>query len=139
MYSPNYDIKTYYFNAIKTALPTAAVFKNYVPKDLNTDNYFLISNVQNVDYPSINKHDVKAFVTVGIYTREISENTALTLEDMAAALFSIFPTPQSYPVISGYQVCSVTLESDNELTVNMDSGNIYINRQIVFSHILNKQ
>lgn len=119
-------------------LPDVAVFKNYVPNQFETDNYVLISSVQNTDYPSINKHDVKAFITIGIYTRAVPENDGLTVEDIADAILGLYPTPQSYPDITGYQVCSVQLESDQELTVSLDAGNTYINRQIIFSHILNK-
>lgn len=138
MYNANKILKTSYYTAIKGVLPSVAVFKNYVPNQLETDNYVLISNVQNIDYPSINKHDVKAFITIGIYTRAISENDGLTADTIADAIFSLYPTPQSYPSITGYQVCSVALESDNEVTVSLDSGNTYVNRTIIFSHILNK-
>jgi hypothetical protein len=138
MYNANRILKKSYQTAIKAVLPSVAVFKNYVPNQLEADNYVLITDVQNTDYPSINKHDVKAFITIGIYTRAVSENDGLNVEDIADAIFSIYPTPQSYPSITGYQVCSVQLESDNELTVSLDSGNTYINRQIIFSHILNK-
>jgi hypothetical protein len=138
VYNPNADIKTHYYTALKAALPSAQVFKNYVPNQLITDNYYLISNIQNTDASTINKNDVKCFITIGIYTRAQSENDGLTMEEMADAVFSLYPTPQSYPSIDGYQVCSIALESDNELTVSLDSGNVYVNRQIIFSHILNK-
>ena len=138
MYNANRILKTKYYTSIKAVLPDLAVFKNYVPNQLEADNYVLISSVQNTDYPSINKHDVKAFITIGIYTRAVPENDGLNVEDIADAIFSLYPTPQSYPDITGYQVCSVQLESDQELTVSLDAGNTYINRQIIFSHILNK-
>lgn len=138
MFNPNAILKTTYRNAIRAVLPTTPVHKNYVPNDLKTDAYVLISNVQNVDYSNINKHSVKAFVTIGIYTRTVTENDGLTCDDIATAILGLYPTPQSYPTITGYQVASVILESDNELTVPLDSGNIYINRTITFSHILNK-
>lgn len=138
MYNASGILKTKYFTSIKAVLPSLAVFKNYVPNQLVADNYVLISNVQQTDYSNINKHDVKAFVTLSIYTRAVPENEGLTMEDIADAIFSLYPTPQSYPQITGYQVCSLQLESDNELTVDLDSGNTYINRTITFSHILNK-
>jgi len=140
MYNASRILKTYYYTAIKAALPSLVVYKNYVNNQVapDTNNYVLLSNVQQTDYPSINKHDVKAFITIGIYTRAVPENDGLTLEDIADAIFSLYPTPQSYPDITGYQVCSVQLESDNELTVSLDAGNTYINRTIIFSHILNK-
>ena len=138
MYNPNRILKTKYYTSIKAVLPSVAVFKNYVPNQLETDNYVLISSVQNTDYPSISKHDVKAFITIGIYTRAAPENDGLNVEDIADAILGLYPTPQSYPDVTGYQVCSVQLESDQELTVSLDAGNIYINRQIIFSHILNK-
>ena len=102
------------------------------------DNYVLISNIQQQNYSNINKHDIKAFVTIGIYTRAIAENEGLNVDSIADAILGLYPNPQSYPLITGYQVCSLQLESDNELTVTLDSGNTYINRQIIFSHILNK-
>ena len=138
MYNASGHLKTKYYTSIKAVLPTVAVFKNYVPNQLETDNYVLISNVQQTDYSNINKHDVKAYITIGIYTRAVPENDGIGLEQIADAIFSLYPTPQSYPDITGYQVCSVQLESDNELTVSLDSGNTYINRTIIFSHILNK-
>jgi hypothetical protein len=138
MYNASGILKTKYYTSIKAALPSVAVFKNYVPNQLTADNYVLISNVQQVDYSNISKHDVKAFITIGIYTRAVPENDGIGMEDIADAIFSLYPTPQSYPDITGYQVCSLQLESDNELTVSLDSGNTYINRSITFSHILNK-
>jgi hypothetical protein len=138
MYNASGILKTKYYTSIKAALPSVAVFKNYVPNQLTADNYVLISNVQQVDYSNINKHDVKAFITIGIYTRTVPENDGIGMEDIADAIFGLYPTPQSYPQITGYQVCSLQLESDNELTVSLDSGNTYINRSITFSHILNK-
>ena len=138
MYNASGILKTKYYTSIKAALPSVAVFKNYVPNQLTADNYVLISNVQQVDYSNINKHDVKAFITIGIYTRAVPENDGIGMEDIADAIFALYPTPQSYPQITGYQVCSLQLESDNELTVSLDSGNTYINRSITFSHILNK-
>jgi hypothetical protein len=138
MYNANPIFKTFYYTAIKNAIDGVGVFKDYVPNELNTDTYFLISNVQNTDHSSVNKHDVKAFVTIGIYTRSSVENSGATMQQMADALFSLYPTPQSYPEIEGYQVCSMDVESDNELSVSLDSGNVYLNRQIIFSHILNK-
>jgi hypothetical protein len=119
-------------------LPSVAVFKNYVPNQFVTDNYVLISGVQNTNAGGINKDNYKAFITIGIYTRAVSENDGITCDDIADAIFSLYPDPQSYPVMDGYQVCSVYKESDNELTITLDSGNILINRQIIFSHILNK-
>ena len=138
MYNANRILKTSYYTSIKAVLPDVAVFKNYVPNQLETDNYVLISNVQQVDYSNMSKHDVKAFITVGIYTKAVPENDGLSMEDIADAILGLYPTPQSYPLITGYQVCSLQLESDNELTVSLDSGNTYINRTITFSHILNK-
>lgn len=138
MYSANSILKTKYYTSIKAVLPDIAVFKNYVPNQLETDNYVLISNVQQVDASTINKHDVKAFVTIGIYTRSVPENDGLTVDTIADAIFSIYPDPQSYPQITGYQVSSLQLESDNELTVSLENGNTYINRTLIFSHILNK-
>ena len=119
-------------------MPDLAVFKNYVPNELIADNYVLISEVQQTDYSTINKHNVKAFVTIGIFTRAVPENEGLNVESIADAILGLYPNPQSYPLITGYQVCSLQLESDNELTVSLDSGNTYINRTIIFSHILNK-
>ena len=138
MYNAAGILKTKYYTSIKAVLPSLAVFKNYVPNQLETDNYVLISNVQQQDYSNMQKHDVKAFITIGIYTRAVPENSGLGMEEIADAIFSLYPTPQSYPDITGYQVCSVQLESDNELTVSLDAGNTYINRTITFSHILNK-
>lgn len=138
MYNANAIIKTYYYNAIKTALPGASVFKNYVPNELKADAYYLISNVQNVNRDTINKHNVTIFVTIGIYTRATTENSGITCDEMADALFTLFPDPQTRPDVDGYQVCTAVLESDNELTLDFDNGNNYINRQIIFSHILNK-
>jgi len=138
LYNANRILKTSYYTSIKAVLPDVAVFKNYVPNQLETDNYVLISNVQQVDYSNMSKHDVKAFITVGIYTKAVPENDGLSMEDIADAILGLYPTPQSYPLITGYQVCSLQLESDNELTVSLDSGNTYINRTITFSHILNK-
>lgn len=138
MYNANKLIKNYYYAALKAAMPSAGVFKDYVPNELRTDAYYLISNVQNINRDTINKHDVTIFVTIGIYTRAGSENDGLTTDSMATALVGLFPTPQSYPVINGYQVASAVRESDNELTVDLDNGNIYLNRQIIFSHILSQ-
>lgn len=138
MYNAAGILKTKYFTSIKAVLPLVAVFKNYVPNQLETDNYVLISNVQQQDHSNISKHDVKAFITIGIYTRAVPENDGLNVDTIADAILSLYPTPQSYPQITGYQVCSLQLESDNELTVSLDSGNTYINRTIIFSHILNK-
>ena len=138
MYNAANILKTKYYTSIKAVLPSLAVFKNYVPNEFIADNYVLISNVQQVDYSNIIKHNIKAFVTIGIYTRAIAENEGLNVDSIADAIFSLYPNPQSYPIITGYQVCSLQLESDNELTVTLDSGNTYINRQIIFSHILNK-
>ena len=138
MYNANSILKTKYYTSIKAVLPSVAVFKNYVPNQLETDNYVLISNVQQTDYSNMSKHDVKAFVTIGIYTKAVPENEGLNVDTIADAILGLYPTPQSYPQITGYQVCSVQLESDNELTVSLDSGNTYINRTIIFSHILNK-
>ena len=138
MYNASSTLKTKYYTSIKAVLPDLAVFKNYVPNELIADNYVLISEVQQTDYSAINKHNVKAFVTIGIYTRAVPENEGLNVESIADAILGLYPDPQSYPTITGYQVCSLQLESDNELTVSLDSGNTYINRTIIFSHILNK-
>lgn len=138
MYNANSILKTKYYTSIKSVLPAIPVFKNYVPNQLEADAYVLISNVQQTDYSNMSKHDVKAFITIGIYTRVVSENNGLLVDSIADAIFSLYPTPQSYPQIAGYQVCSVQLETDNELTVSLDSGNTYIYRTITFSHILNK-
>lgn len=138
MYNAAAAIKTKYFTSIKAVLPLVAVFKNYVPAQMETDNYVLISSVQQQDATTIAKNDVKAFVTIGIYTRAVPENDGLNVDTIADAIFSLYPTPRSYPQITGYQVCSVQLESDAELTITMDAGNIYINRTIIFSHILNR-
>jgi hypothetical protein len=137
MYNANAILKTFYYTSLKNVL-AVPVFKNYVPNELKADAYVLISNIQNTDASTINKNNYKAFVTIGIYTRTIVENNGITCDSIADDIFSIYPTPQSYPQIEGYQVGSVNKESDNELTVSLDSGNVYINRQIIFSHILNK-
>lgn len=140
MYNASRILKTYYYTAIKALLPSVVVFKNYVVNQIadSTDAYVLLSNVQHTDYSNINKHDVKAFITINIYTRAVPENDGLTLESIAETISGMYPTPQSYPSISGYQVCSIQYEGYNELTANLDSGNTYLNGQIIFSHILNK-
>jgi hypothetical protein len=137
MYSASGILKTEYFTALKSVLPNVAVFKNYVPNQLETNEYVLISNVQQTDESVISKNNIKAFVTIGIYTGAVTENGGQTVDTIADAIYSLYPTPQSYPELPGYQVCSVQLESDNELTVSLDSGSIFINRTIIFSHILN--
>ncbi len=136
MYNANGILKTSYFLSIKSVLPDVAVFKNYVPKQLIADNYVLITDVQNVDAGSKNIDMYKVFVTIGIYTRAIAENNGLDVDTIASAIFSLYPTPQSFPVIDGYNVTTWNKESDNEITVSLDSGNTYINRIIIFSHIL---
>lgn len=138
MYNANAILKTKYYTSIKAVLPDVAVFKNYVPNQLETDNYILITDVQNTDAGSKNIDMYKAFITIGIYTRAISENEGLTVDSIADAIFSLYPTPQSFPVIDGYNLTTWNKESDNEITVNLDSGNTYINRIIIFSHILQK-
>jgi hypothetical protein len=138
MYSASGILKTEYFTALKSVLPGVAVFKNYVPNQLETDSYVLISNVQQTDESVISKNNVKAFVTIGIYTGAVTENDGQTVDTIADAIFSLYPTPQSYPQLPGYQVCSIGLESDQELTVSLDNGMVFMNRTIIFSHILNK-
>lgn len=139
MYNANGILKTTYYQDLKAVIPAGVgVFKNYVPNQLECDNYVLISNVQQQDASAISKHNVKAFVTISIYTGAITENAGQTLESIADAVFSLYPTPQSYPQLPGYQVCSIGLESDNELTVNLGDGMVFVNRTIIFSHILNK-
>ena len=139
MYNASGILKTKYFTSLKAVLADdVGVFKNYVPNDLATDSYVLISDVQQTDYSTINKHNVKAFITIGIYTKAIPENSGVAMEAIADAIFSLYPTPQSYPTLSGYQVCSLQLESDNELTVDLGNSITFINRTIIFSHILNK-
>lgn len=140
MYNASRILKTYYYQAIKALLPDVAVFKNYVVNQVadSTNAYVLLSGVQHTDYSNINKHDVKAFITISIYTRAITENNGLTLEQIAETISGMYSTPQDYPSITGYQVCSIQFEGYNELTVDLDSGNTYVNGQITFSHILNK-
>jgi hypothetical protein len=138
MYNASGILKTTYFTQLKTVLPNIAVFKNYVPNQLVTDVYVLISNAQQTDASAISKNNFKAFITIGIYTGPVTENTGQMLETIADAIYSLYPTPQSYPDLPGYQVCSVQAESDNELTVNLDNGAVFMNRTIIFSHILNK-
>lgn len=137
MYNANGILKTYYVNAIKAVLPGLVVRKNYVENQAaNTNSYVLVSSVQNTDAGSKNIDMYKAFITIGIYTRAVSENDGLTVDTIADAIFSLYPTPQSFPVIDGYNVITWSKESDNEVTVSLDSGNTYINRVITFSHIL---
>jgi hypothetical protein len=139
MFNANRILKTKYYTDLTAVKPAGSeVYKNYVPNQLETDNYYLISNVQNIEAGGVNAHKSKVFITIGIYTKTPRENNGVTMDDMADALFSLYPTPQSYPIIEGYQVASVIKESDNEYPVNMDSGVVFINRQIIFSHILNK-
>ena len=139
MFNANNILKTKYYTSIKSVLPSVAVFKNYVPNELKADSYVLISGVQNTPQAIINDDNITANITIGIYTRLSTENDGLTCDDIADAIFSLYPTRQSYPAITGYQVCSVALEADNELTVDLDNGYVYINRQLIFSHIINKQ
>jgi len=136
MYNASRILKTKYYTSIKAVLPDLAVFKNYVPNELIADNYVLISNVQYTDAGTKNIDMYKAFVTITIYTRAVPENDGLNVDSIADAIFSLYPTPQSFPVIDGYNVITWNKESDNELTVSLDSGNTYINRIIIFSHIL---
>lgn len=137
MFNANNILKTKYFTSLKSVLPDTPVFKNYVPNQFLTDNYILISGIQNTEAGGISKHKIKSLINISIYTRA-SENDGLTMDQIADAIFSLYPTPQDYPIIPGYQVCSVRRENDNELVVSLGSGEIYLTRQIIFSHILNK-
>ena len=120
-----------YYDALKV-LPYP-VYEGEEPDDILDQVYIVLSDVNSTDFSTKTNSGTRSNIQVGIYTWENKYNTALTVNGVAAEIFSILkPDSNSVLTLSGMQMTNMGVLSDRTERIGELAGRKYINRIIIF-------
>lgn len=131
----NYSLRVAYYSALNgLGVP---VYYQTLPPTANPDNYIVFRSINNSDASTKGTADTSTTVTVEIHTKTDQVNRGLSADMIARDVFNvIYPNKHDQLAISGGQILSTELVSDNVQDFQLNGNEAYISRYLIFKHII---
>ncbi len=143
MLSSNFSIRKAYDTLLSTITYNSVpvpVYWQQLPTPIAPGIYIIFGQIRNNDDSNKGASVTQTSVTVSVYTNSPQYNDGVAMEYVAnEVLKKLYTNPQFNIVLaesSLFQVINTTLESDQTNDFSQDQQNIYIDRIMVFSHII---
>lgn len=131
----NYSLRVAYYSALNTL--GVPVYYQTLPPTVNPENYILFRSINNVDGSTKETADTSTTITVEIHTKTDQTNRGLNADVLARDVFNkIYPNKHDQLSISGGQILSTSVVSDNVQNFVINANEAYISRYITFQHII---
>lgn len=131
----NYSLRVAYYSALNgIGVP---VYYQTLPPTSNPENYILFRSISNTDLSTKSTADTNTTITVEIHTKTDQVNRGLNADILAREVFNkIYPNKTDSLTISGGQILSTEIISDDIRDISINANEAYISRYITFKHII---
>jgi hypothetical protein len=131
----NYSLRIAYYSALNTL--GVPVYYQSLPPTVNPENYILFRSISNTDSSTKDSADTSTTITIEIHTKTDQTNRGLNADTMARDVYNrIYPNKHDNLSISGGQILSTTIVSDDVQNFQINANEAYISRYITFKHII---
>ena len=129
----NEPIRVAYASALTTV--GVPVYYQYLPNNLNPDNYIVFRSITGNDVSTKSSSDVSLNIVVEIHTKGNVGNQGLTADTIADQVYQlIYPNKQTNLVLSRGQVLQTEMANDRVIDFQQKNQFGYISRYITFRH-----
>jgi hypothetical protein len=136
----NYPLRKAYFAALTgitysgTPVP---VYYNELPIELQTTPpayYIIFSGVSSNDISTKATSDTQTSMSVSVFTKGDLTNGGIACDNIADQVYdAIYPNTQAVLAMTGFQMLSTRLASDNQSHFTIDQSK-FVDRTIIFTH-----
>ncbi len=110
-----------------------------IPDDINPDNYIIFSPITNVDGSAKTGFDTISFMEVKIRTHKSKYNEGKACGSISSEVLTRVYTKPSSLAMAGFVVVSTSLDSDTQEDFSVKGERVYVDRRLVFKHIIQQQ
>lgn len=142
MLSSNITLRQAYYSILSTISYNGSpvpVFWAQLPTTISPGIYIIFSQIRNNDNSNKGASVTKTSVTVSIYTNSLKYNDGVAVEAVANEVFNrIYKTPQfNIDLNSNFlKIVNTSLASDVTNDFSQSRQNVYIDRILVFNHLI---
>lgn len=142
MLSPNLAVKLAYFQNLSGILylgDPVKVFWGQLPTTIATGLYIIVSSIRNNDVSTKSSSDTQTSVTVSIYTNSPKYNDGVAVEAVANEVLNrIYRNSQFNIQLNNtfFQCIKTELTSDQTNDFSQNNQLVYIDRILVFNHLI---
>jgi len=131
--------KAYYaaLSAITYGGDSVPVYYSELPANVHPDNYIIFRPVSNTDESTKQSADTSSSMQVTVFTKKDLNNAGNACDDICGSVLNaIMPTPGYNITVDDFQVIHTRLTSDLTQEVSMSAQLKYIDRIMVFTHLI---
>jgi hypothetical protein len=133
----NYPLQKAYYSALTGITIDSVLVPCYykkLPNNIAPDNYIIFSPINNNDGSTKSSYDTDTFMQVSIYTFAQNGNTGEACGLIAEEIFTrLYTTPFT---VAGFTMNGTRLDSDTTTDYTTEGIRTYVERRLVFKHLI---